>query len=78
MSTFRDRVRRRRLDGARKRLRTRHVSTSAPRPPVDTEAAIVGIVARTYPCAGNQLEAAARMAARLGWAAAHAMRGEST
>lgn len=69
MSGFRDRVRRRRPIGPRKRLRCRHAPTSDPRPPVDTEAAIVAIVARAYPRAGNQLEAAARLAARLGWQA---------
>lgn len=77
MSTFRDRVRRRRPPAiAVNRLRGRSASTAAPKPPADTEAAIVGIVARTYPRAGNQLEAAARMAVRLGWAAARATKGE--
>ena len=33
-------------------------------------AAIVALVARTYPRGGNQIEAAARMAARLGWTSA--------
>lgn len=78
MTAFRDRVRHRRDSGPCARLRSRSCGSQDPRPPADTEAAIVRIVAKTYLRSGNQLEAAARMAARLGWAAGRAMQGEST
>lgn len=48
------------------------VRMTPPPLPIEAEAAIVALVARTYPNCGNQLEAAARLAARLGWATARA------
>lgn len=78
MTGFRERVRGRRLGERSIRRRAPGRQPVVCNPPTDTEAAIVRIVAQTYPRSGNQLEAAARMAARLGWAAASAMRGEKT
>lgn len=78
MSTFRDRVRSRRDSRPCARLHSRNCAPQDQQPPVNTEAAIVQIVARTYPRCGNQLEAAARMAVRLGWAAARATQGGAT
>lgn len=37
--------------------------------PLDTEAGILRLVVQTFPNAGNQLEAAVRMAAQLGFVA---------
>ncbi|MGN6270910.1 MAG: hypothetical protein ACTHM0_13580 [Sphingomonas sp.] len=56
-----------------------HITRSAGPDPVRTgaephpsiEARILGDVVRTYPHGGNSLEAAARLALRLGWRARH-------
>ena len=48
---------------------------SANRPAPATEAAILRIVCRNYPGVGDQMEAAVRMALRLGWAARHESEG---
>ncbi|QIG80079.1 hypothetical protein [Stakelama tenebrarum] len=47
-------------------------------PPASTEAAILNAVVRAHPHCGNQLEAAVRMALRLGWAARHHWEGMET
>ncbi len=47
-------------------------SVSIPEISGEALAAIVAMVARTYPQSGNQLERAAALAARLGWSAAYA------
>jgi len=44
---------------------------TADAPAPETEAGILRVVVRAYPDGGNQLEAAVRMALRLGWAARH-------
>lgn len=46
------------------------------RAPAETEAAIVRLVVQRYPTCSGQLEAAARMALQLGWAAALAMEAQ--